>query len=220
MIKKLFKSIDLFKKLDKNEIKKLAKIARFKRYKKGEVIFNKNEIGTTFFIVKSGKVKIITNIGTKNKILSMIDENDFFGELALLGVKYRTASAVCDMDSELYVISRKDFQDFLIKNRDFAIKMLYTMAERLKKADEEIENLLFHNMFGRVVKFIYNLYNNENKTEIKISQQDIAKNLGTTRVPINRIISHLKARDIIETYREKIIIKDIDKIKNIVEGLK
>ncbi|HOJ87036.1 MAG: Crp/Fnr family transcriptional regulator [Elusimicrobiales bacterium] len=220
MISKVFKNIELFNKLSDSDIKKLQKIGKIKKYKKGDIIFNKNEIGKTFFIVKSGEVKIFTSIGRKNKILSLIGEKNFFGELALLGVKYRTASAVCEKDSELYVISANEFQNFLFKHKDFMIKMLYIMAERLKRADEEIENLIFHNMFGRVTKFIYERYIQEKNEKIKISQQEIAKNIGTTRVPVNRIISHLKNKGIIECKREMICILKPEKIKKIVEGMR
>ena len=171
MISKVFKNIELFNKLSDSDIKKLQKIGKIKKYKKGDIIFNKNEIGKTFFIVKSGEVKIFTSVGRKNKILSLIGEKNFFGELALLGVKYRTASAVCEKDSELYVISAKEFQNFLFKHKDFMIKMLYIMAERLKRADEEIENLIFHNMFGRVTKFIYERYIQEKNEKIKINAE-------------------------------------------------
>lgn len=220
MISKVFKNIELFNKLSDSDIKKLQKIGKIKKYKKGDIIFNKNEIGKTFFIVKSGEVKIFTSVGRKNKILSLIGEKNFFGELALLGVKYRTASAVCEKDSELYVISAKEFQNFLFKHKDFMIKMLYIMAERLKRADEEIENLIFHNMFGRVTKFIYEKYLQEKNEKIKISQQEIAKNIGTTRVPVNRIISHLKNKGIIECKREMICILNPERIKKIVEGMR
>ncbi len=214
---KTLKNVELFKKLSKKEIEKIQKIGRIKKFKKGDIIFNKNEIGRNFFIVKKGEVKIFTEVCGKEKVLALMNENDFFGELALLGIKYRTATAVCGKDCEVYVISQNDFYKFLNKNHSFTMKLLYTIAERLKNADEEIENLLSNNMFGRIVKFLYKKYCECKTCELKITQDEMAKLLGTTRVPVNRTLSLLKKRNIIETNRGVIKLIDIEKIKGIAE---
>jgi CRP-like cAMP-binding protein len=91
----MIKKIELFSKLSQRDIEKILKLSVLRKFKKGDVIFNQKEIGRNLFIVKSGTAEIIIGNKTqKPKILSLIEENEFFGELALLGAKYRTASAI------------------------------------------------------------------------------------------------------------------------------
>lgn len=219
MSKDLLKKVKALKGLSKLDIKVLKSFGKLKKFHKGDIIFNKNDSGRMFYILKRGEVQIFTELGNKDKIISVLSENDFFGELALLGIGYRTASAVATMDSEVYLISMKDFESLLLNNKEFTLKLLYIMAERLRKTDEEIENLLFYNIFGRVIKFLYENYKKNNNPELTITQYDIAKNLGTTRIPINRVLQRLKNKGVITILRGKIII-DEKKLNSIMERFK
>ncbi len=95
------------RKLINFELKEFIKKAKIKRFKKNELIFSKNDYGKFFYIVKNGKVRLFTSFGRKTKIFADISENEFFGELALFGIKYRTANAIALTDCELYTIRRK-----------------------------------------------------------------------------------------------------------------
>jgi len=213
MIKNVLKKISYLKKLSDKDIEKISKIAIIKKIPANNLIFNKNEIGNHFFIVKSGKVKIYTAIGRKTKTIAIINEKDFFGEMSLLGCHERSASAMTIADSELFVISRNQFEKYILKNPEFAIKIMYTLAERLRKADEEIEYMLFHNILGRLANAILEISkNNNNATNIMIDQQEIANYIGTTRVPVCRAIRTLKKSGIIDYSRKKMIIKDMNRL--------
>ncbi|MEF3280097.1 MAG: Crp/Fnr family transcriptional regulator [Elusimicrobiota bacterium] len=214
-MKSLFRKVNIFSNFSDSEFKKISKILKIKKVKKGKIVFNKNEIGNSFFIVKSGKIKIFTNASHKKKVYSILGEGEFFGELALLGIKYRTASAQAEEDSELFSISSKDFQKYILKNKNFILKLLYNLAYRLKKADEEIEGLIFKNIFGRVAKEIFELSKKEKMGKIYITQKKLAENLGTTRIPVNRVLQKMKEKGIIDTSRERITIIDVDKIRSI-----
>ena len=195
-------------KFDITKINEVFKLSQLKRFKKGEIIFGEKEIGKNFFIVNSGSVEIIIGNNTnKPKVLSVIEKGSFFGELALLGIKYRTASAICQTDCELYVISEKNFKK-LLNNKKFLLALLYTLAKRIKKTDEEIEDLIFSNMFKRVIKHITRLSKDINSTTLKITQTQLAKSLGTSRVCVARILSYLKNKGLIETSKNHIILKN------------
>lgn len=209
----MFKNTCILKSFSEDELKSFYKIGKQKKYKKNQIIFSKNEIGKNFFIIKEGEVEIFTDKGKKKKIIANLSKGDFFGELALLGVGIRTASAVTKTDSVLYVVSREDFQNYLSKNHKFTLKLLYVLAERLRATDEEIEDLIFNNIFKRVVKLLCKL-SGKNK-EINASQNHIAQYLGTSRIPVNRVLNYLAKKNIISLSREKIIINDSEKIKSI-----
>lgn len=211
----MIKGENFLKFTNKKTLKEIIKLSKLKKFKKGDLIFEDKEIGKNFFIVKSGKVDIVLGYKTKKpKVLSIIEKGDFFGELALLGIKYRTAAAVCATDSEIYVISQKNFKK-LLNNKKFLISLLYILANRLKKTDEEIEDLIFNNMFKRVTKYLSEISKNAVSNAINITQKEIAKSLGTSRICVSRVISYLRNRGIIETSKRQIIFKNLEKLKSI-----
>jgi len=214
----MIKKNELFSKLSQRDIGKILGLLVLRKFKKGDVIFNQREIGRNLFIVKSGTVEIVIGSKTqKSKILSLIEENEFFGELALLGAKYRTASAICKTDCEVYVISRNNFKK-LLKNRRFTMALLYTLANRLKKADEEIEELIFNNMFKRVINYLVKESKRLNSHKILSTQNDIARTLGTNRICITKILSYLRKKGLIETAKNTIILKNPEKLYSIGEN--
>ncbi|MEW5951211.1 MAG: Crp/Fnr family transcriptional regulator [Elusimicrobia bacterium] len=215
MIEKILRKLELLKKFSEKDIRKIEKVAVLKKYPKNSFIFNKNEIGNHFFVVKAGKIKIFSSVGNKTKTLTVIGKNDFFGEMSLLGCGTRSASASAAEDSELYVISRKNFEKYLLKNPELTIKLLYSLADRLSRADKEIESMLFHNILGRLASAILEIKkHNGNCADIKINQTEIAGYLGTTRVPVCRAINALKKSGIISYNCGHLIIKDENRLKS------
>lgn len=216
MISKIFKKIDFLKKFDNKDIKSIEKIGILKKYPKNYLIFNKNDIGKHFFVVKSGKVKIFSKIGNKTKTITLIEKNDFFGEMSLLGCENRSASAITMEDSEIYLISKANFDKYLIKNPKITLKLLYSLSDRLNRADREIENMLFHNLLGRLANTILDILKNQNSdNHLKLTQTEIASYMGTTRVPVCRAINLLKKRKVIYYSNGILKILDFNKLKSL-----
>ncbi len=55
-----------------------------RRYKSGEVIFNKQEKGKEMYFIDSGRIKVVMNVGDNEIILATLDSGDFFGEMSLI----------------------------------------------------------------------------------------------------------------------------------------
>lgn len=211
------KKVPFFKGLRDTEIMQVIKIAHSRLYKKNEMIFRKEDIGNSFFIVKEGKVKIFTSIGgDKKKTFAFLNRGDFFGEMSLLGGRVRSASAQAAENTELYVISKRNFTKLIIENHEFTLKLLHTLAGRLTKADKEITSMLFHNILGRLAEAVLELTKTKHSTPLKVAidQSELAQYLGTTRVPVCRAINVLKREGIIDYHRGELIILNQARLKS------
>ncbi|OGS13989.1 MAG: hypothetical protein A2234_05400 [Elusimicrobia bacterium RIFOXYA2_FULL_58_8] len=211
------KKVPFFRGLRDTEIMHVIKIAHSRRYKKNEMIFRKEDLGNSFFIVKEGKVKIFTSLGgDKKKTFAFLNRGDFFGEMSLLGGRVRSASAQAAEDTELYAISKRNFAKLIIKNPDFTLKLLHTLADRLTKADNEIASMLFHNILGRLAEGILELAKTKHSTpgRVAIDQSELAQYLGTTRVPVCRAINVLKREGTIDYRRGELIILNLARLKS------
>lgn len=209
MVSSVLKQISFFKDLSDSDLKKLFSIAGLKKYAAGQLVFAKADLGNNFFIVKTGRIKIFTTVGGgKKKTFAYLKKGDFFGEMSLLGGRVRSASAQAAEDSEVLVISKKNFKRLIIENPDFSLNLLQTLVERLHKANKDMESMLFHNILGRLAEAILELSKDKHTKPVKmaIDQNELAQYLGTTRVPVCRAINTLKRAGIIDYRRGELVI--------------
>jgi len=209
MVSSVLKQISFFKDLSSSDLKKLFSIAGLKKYAAGQMVFAKADLGNNFFIVKTGRIKIFTTVGGgKKKTFAYLKKGDFFGEMSLLGGRTRSASAQAAEDSEVLVISKKNFKRLIIENPDFSLNLLQTLVERLHKANKDMESMLFHNILGRLAEAILELSKDKHTKPVKmaIDQNELAQYLGTTRVPVCRAINTLKRAGIIDYRRGELVI--------------
>ena len=214
----ILKQVPFFSGLNNSELNKVLSIAGVKHYTAGQMVFAKEDLGNNFFIVKSGRIKIFTTVGSdKKKTFAFLKKGDFFGEMSLLGGKTRSASAQAADDSELFVIPKRNFKKLILENPDFTLKLLHTLTDRLNKADKEIESMLFHNILGRLADAILELSKDKHTKPVKmaIDQNELAQYLGTTRVPVCRAINTLKRSGVIDYHRGELIILNSERLHSI-----
>ncbi|MBI5744066.1 MAG: Crp/Fnr family transcriptional regulator [Elusimicrobia bacterium] len=222
MVANALKKVLLFRGLTPRELKQILSISVLRRYAAGEMVFAKRDLGNTFFIVKTGRIKIFTTVGAdKKKTFAFLKKGDFFGEMSLLGGRIRSASAQAAEESELFVISKKNFKRLILENADFTLKLLHTLAERLNECDKEIESMLFHNILGRLAEAILKLSADKHTKPVKmaIDQNELAQYLGTTRVPVCRAINTLKRSGVIDYRRGELVILNQARLRSIAGNL-
>lgn len=100
----------------------------FVTFKANEVIFNEGDLGSVMYIVVSGEVEL--RAGTK--YLSTVKENEIFGEMVLLDSRERSATAVAIVDTTLAQVTKERFLDCLKEDPSFALKVMGTLAGRLR----------------------------------------------------------------------------------------
>jgi SulP family sulfate permease len=122
-------------------------------FKAGETLFRRGDIGDELFIIRRGIIRIVLPLENKRyHILATFGRGNFFGEIAFLDRGARSADAVADTDTDVFVISRAGFDEISRSNptlgvmlfarlaRGLAMRLRYTDAElrALKEARERI----------------------------------------------------------------------------------
>jgi len=106
-----------------------------KVFDKGEVVFKEGEIGQEMFFILSGSAVV----HKEEKILRVISEGDYFGEIAMLLNVPRTATVtVLEADTRMVCISYDNFETLLRENSDIVLTLLKEMSARLKESDKEV----------------------------------------------------------------------------------
>jgi len=112
------------------------------RYGAGERIFTEGDLGTTMYIVQSGKVRLFRIVDGQKRVQGILEKGDFFGEMSILEGLPRTVSAEAVEDAELIEINSMTFDKMIKGNIEIAIRMLRKLALRLREAERRIESLL------------------------------------------------------------------------------
>lgn len=140
------KKMEIFQYLDAGEIEKIATLLTKLTFKENDVIFKEGDEGDTMFLVSHGCVSILFDIkGKRRKRVASFGEGVFFGDMALLEEKPRSATAIAESDTELYTLTRKDYLKLLEQEPGIASKIQLGIAKelsaRLRVTSEELRAL-------------------------------------------------------------------------------
>jgi len=144
-----------------------------KKFPTGTVLFREGDRGEEMFILQSGKVKISKKIRGVEKTLATLEKGEFFGEMAILNDKPRSASAETIEDCEMLVIDRKTFEVLLRSNVEIAIRFIKRLADRLRETNDQMEALMIRDNTSRLVSLLAKQVK-EKKGAVSISIDELA----------------------------------------------
>jgi CRP/FNR family transcriptional regulator/CRP/FNR family cyclic AMP-dependent transcriptional regulator len=210
--------VSIFNSLKKEDLELLAKATQEVTYKKGEVIISSEEIGSTFFIVKSGKVKVTAEaLGGREIVLSTLHPLSFFGEMSILDGEPRSATITALEETKLITMEREVFLRILHRYPEITIKILTILCQRLRRADELIQSLRFLSASGRTIQTLFKLCDEHGVTtkegiliDTKLTHQELASLAGTSRESMRKIIRYFQEKGCLKFYRGKITILNED----------
>jgi CRP-like cAMP-binding protein len=126
---------------------------RFARdFKAGTVLFEEGQPGDYMYVVTSGEVEIRRKVGETERVLAVLPAGEFFGEMAILNARPRSATAVVRVDSRLLVIEGSTFEAMLRARPEIALRIIKALALRLENANQHVELLLLPTPNHRVVQ--------------------------------------------------------------------
>lgn len=111
------------------------------RYGAEERIFTEGDLGSTMFIVQSGKIRLFRLVDGQKRVLGVMEKGDFFGEMSILEGLARTSSAEALEDAELIEINSMTFDKMIKGNIEIAIRMLRKLSLRLRESERKLEAL-------------------------------------------------------------------------------
>lgn len=140
----ILKNLVLFNDLDHSALEKMADLFQERVFRRGEVIFAEDTIGSSMMVIISGEVRIsqLTPMSAEETLV-VLKRGDFFGEMALLEEMPRSATAIAHSDIYLLEIGREAFLHYVTAHPTEGVKMLLalsrTLSGRLREADLKIK---------------------------------------------------------------------------------
>ena len=213
------KDFILFSELNNKQLTEISKLIKTKTYPAGYTLFQEGDNGDRVFFLKEGKVKVMkTKMDGSVQILEIIQPGDVFGEVVLFGISEYPASVRTLEEIKVDFLYKNDFKNYFNKNPQIGWGMLKVMAGKLAKAQHRIENLGLRNTKGRIARLIMDMIkdfgNKQNEFILDISQKDLANFIGTSRETVSRTLSEFRKNNLVEMTDSKLIVKDIEGLKN------
>ncbi len=215
------KQVSIFKSLNDEEALDLVSVAKKRTFRSGEVIFHRDDPGQTLYIIKEGKVKICL-ISPDGQEISLVvfGKGECFGEFSLLDGLPRSADAVALEKVECYILQRADFHNVIMKKPRIAIQVMEVLCERLRKTDQQVEDLIVLDVYGRVAKKLLELaqthgvqVENGILIDVRLTQQDLAAMVGASRESVNKVLGYFTDKEFITTDKHKITIHSVTDLK-------
>jgi len=132
-VRGFFSKIDFLQILTDEELNKVIRSVKHRRYAHGELILQQNQKNNKFFYIKDGLVDILVD---SNKVAEL-KMNSFFGEMSLMTGEKTTATVKAQSDVEVYILSSEVFSDIIKNNQELVDKISKVIVDRKLQNEEK-----------------------------------------------------------------------------------
>ncbi|MCF7929526.1 MAG: Crp/Fnr family transcriptional regulator [Spirochaetales bacterium] len=111
-------------------------------YQPGDVIFTERDPGEAMYILREGAVELRKKTSGGERVLKIVDQqNDFFGEMALIDGQPRSATAIALQPTRLLAVDQRMFEQLILANGKFALKVIRVLSDRIRNSNLHITEL-------------------------------------------------------------------------------
>ncbi len=217
MFEAILAQVPLFKHLPDEGLADLGKKLRQRRFERDQIIFHKNDPGSTLYIIISGKVKIaLPSAEGENVLVALLSTGDFFGELSLFDGEPRSATSIAAESTDILTLDQEDLFEYLMGNPMAAKEIFAELSLRLRRTDELLSDAAFCDLSTRLSKRILDLAerygqpleSGGTKINMRLRQQDLADMVGATRESVNKMLKTYKLKGLIQVEKGYVSILD------------
>lgn len=137
----LLARVPLFEDLQPEALERLASVTHTDSFGPDEDIVEIGDAGHSLFVVLEGEVQVIYPARSQDFELARLGPGDFFGEMAVLNGKPRSATVRTVGDCRVLVLDKDDFRRILMEKPAVAVQLLEDLSVRLRNTDEQISGL-------------------------------------------------------------------------------
>lgn len=218
-------ALPLFSPLSAAELERIAGAARNISAAKGEILFHKGDTCHGFYLIVSGKVKLLFNsLGGSEKVIEILMPGQSFGESVMFMDQPYPLSAQALSDASFIYITKTSVLQALESNAQLARQLITCLSSSLHQLFQHQEFNGMRSGKQRVVDYILRQMTQlaaRSAVPVVIlpaSKGTIASHLGITAEHFSRILHELVDAELITVYGKKIEILDLAQMQEILAG--
>ncbi len=214
----------LFDHLTPEQREELFDNAVRRRYSRDAVIFTPGDQGTVIYYIVNGRVKIYDMTSDGREIIYRVCvSRNWFGVSAIFGGKTRPTFAQAQAETEVLMIDRANFEQFIHENPKFSVVVIHLLGQRLRQAHSAIAEFMVGDVQSRVAQLLLKFAETESTTrdgvvtiENRFTHQEIANMIGATRTTVTKVINIWKRRNIVHIARGRILIRNYEELTKLI----
>src|SRR5579875_2552456 len=187
---------------------------------RGQDVFHEGDAGDRLFLVIDGKVKISRSASDgRENLLAVLGTGDMFGELSLFDPGPRTATVSAVTDAVLASLDHDDLRPLLLERPAVAVQLLQALAQRLRRTNEAMADLVFSDVPGRVAKALLDLSDKFGEAEDDglrvrhdLTQEELAQFVGASRETVNKALSEFANRGWLRIEGRSVVLLSKDRL--------
>lgn len=189
--------------------------------RRGENLFDEGDQGDRLYIVKEGKIKLgHQSVDGRENLLAILGPCEILGELTLFDPGPRSTTATAVSPCRLLYLEHKDLMEFLDHNPSLGKQMLKALAQRLRRTNDALADLVFADVPGRVAKALLDLSRRFGvRTEAgrhvphELTQEELAQLVGASRETVNKSLAEFSSRGWIQLEGRAVTLLDEERLE-------
>jgi CRP-like cAMP-binding protein len=211
----------MFATMNPDETRTLFESMRRVDLSRGDVIFREGEQGDRLYVIGEGKIKLGRRSGDgRENLLSILGPGEMFGELSLFDPGPRTATASSVAEGVVYELDHEQLIQWIEQHPSVAKHLLQALAQRLRRTNETLADLVFSDVPGRVAKALLDLANRFGERTSEgvrvahdLTQEELAQLVGASRETVNKALADFATRGWVRREGRAIVLLDLDRLE-------
>lgn len=220
------KEFGIFSSLDNEELKKIKDLPHPNFYKKRQIIFHEDNPCEGFYVLKSGKAKLVKSSRTgRQHIVKLVKPGGIIGEDGVFEKSPYAFTAEAIEDSEACFINKGGLFNFLKERPAVALKIMSMLSWELRTARSQIVEMALKDARARMAGLILGLAcenrrHNEKScpVELYLTRAEMAEMIGVSQETAIRLICDFRDTGFIKTCHRQITILDEDGLMMAANG--
>ena len=218
------RKIPLLEGLSTDQYRDLIPHVEVRELNRRQIVYLPGDPGEHLFFIQGGRIKCskVSRDG-KELTLTYVAAGEFFGELCVLDGKPREEMAEAMKNSIVTALPRESIRALLLTDSQIAFRFIKVIGERRRLMETKIEHLVFRDVHAKLASLLLELgreYGKETEDGLQIDQkithQEMANLIGSTRETISLTLAAFKRKELIELQGRTVVLTDLDGLAALV----
>jgi len=184
----------------------------------GTTVFRQGDPGGSVYVIRAGRVRVLKESSGRQRIVTTLGPGDFFGEMAVVTGRPRSATVEVVEDAELLKVPAGKLQEMVAGTGEVAIRLIRHLAERLENANRFIDVLLEDDSTARVILAIQDTLDKaDGSAAPDLTDADLALQLGVDKKDVRTGLRRLARVGILEVSSGYVLVKDGERLAEFLE---
>ena len=191
------------------------------RMERGDVLFNEGDQGDRLYVITEGKIKLgRSSTDGRENLLAILGPSEMLGELSLFDPGARTTTATAVAGTDLVGLGHAELTEFVSTRPEVAVKLLGSIARRLRRTNEALGDLVFTDVPGRVAKALLDLASRFGRqvdggvlVAHDLTQEELAQLVGASRETVNKALADFAGRGWLKLEARAVTLLDVERLQ-------